>query len=460
MKFAKKILRKYYQDKLRINPEFELYRDIIYEAIFVINSKLNNGGEAHINGMSIDFFMPDATNGVFITFDDSIVKKDKEAQAMSMFFRQSTGLDSIRVSVNEEEKRSIIYTTTRYLSRDFWKALCGLLPMLVPWNLSFNGKNKEDVECVKSYLAKLFEGGMEAEGEARRIFSEVFSASGLKEEIIRSELEELSAAFLRTEQQRTRDAIEESKRRQRQLIREYEDVTLAIQNAKIKLMGLQANNGENNEIVKNIIFAVETTDNLNLMDIEGETLCFEYITPMEIWSSEEFEVFVENTRSYLYTEILESKNGCSSKPSNSVIKKFLQRIFETREYKVRFMTKFRLDFANARLTNLASEGPLEEWLLDAKVQNCIFNPHIAPDMTCMEEYAMQAAQCIGEGLYDDAIGAMCMAAKSFSISDLPIGRRFIKRIMDNKCIQTADGIMSGRDIICKLMAEETESTEV
>lgn len=456
MKSNEQILKKYFEGKVFIDNRFDIYEDLLNKALFVINTKLNNSDLECIAGLAIGYVHPDSTNGVFITETDTDVQKEHEVQTMSMFLRQSTGIESIAVSVNKEERKTIIFSPN-YKSTDFWKALCGLLPMLAPWCLSFDGKNKDDVDRVKSYLAKSFESGRESEEAAEQIFLEIFNASDLRNEMLKEELEVFSQTFLRKERERLQNNIHTLKDRQQDLIRDYEIITSQIQESKISLMGIEANNGQHIEVVKDIMFTVDTTNDLNITDIDGDCMYFDYITPMEIWSGEEFEIFVENKSSYLYSTMRNAINDLD--PSIAAMEKLLRGIFETREYKIRFLTMFQLDFSRNRLTNAAANGSASELNRYAKSLNCIFNPHIGSDMTCMEEYAMQVAQCINEGLYSDAIGSMCMAAKSFTISDTYIGARLIDRCMREKCIQTADGIKSGQDIIKELMAQEEKEME-
>ena len=448
MKNNEALLKEYYSGITVIDPTiYESYVDMLHKAIFVINTKLNNGDNSIIKDLHFVIGSPDRGNGVYITADSNHIEKEKIVDAISMFLRQNTGVETITVSINKEDKKTVIVTPD-YNMRDFWKSLCGLLPMLVPWCLSFEGKNAIDVDFVKQYLSNSFENSRASEEKAEQMFVELFEKSNIKTEFMKKQLEEFSKSFLRMEQQRLNDNIRSLKDDQNHLIERFEDVTTRLQDYKIKLAGLEANDEHYKAIIEDIVFIVDTTDGLSIVDIEGDSLYFDYVTPMEIWQRDEFETFIANPRSYLYTRVTDSINV---KPST--IEKFWKRIFDTCEYKVMFITMFELDFMNAQLKNRARDNG-EHFRDIARARQCMFNPHISTSMTCMEEYRMQVAQCMNEGLYSDAVGSMCMAAKSFSISDITIGNTFVKGCLELTCIKTPDGVFRGIDILQKIDEED------
>ena len=448
MKNNKELLKEYYSDIIVVDPTIhENYADMLYKAIFVINTKLNNGDNSIIKDMHFIIGPPDRDNGIYITADPNHIEKEKIVDAISMFLRQNTGVETITVSINKDDKKTVIVTPD-YNMRDFWKSLCGLLPMLVPWCLSFEGKDVADVSFVKQYLSSSFENNRASEEKAEQMFVELFEKSNIKSEFMKRQLEEFSKTFLRMEQQRLNDNIRSLKDEQNHLIERFEGVTSRLQDVKIKLAGLESNNENHKATIEDIIFTVDTTDGLSIVDIENNSLCFDYVTPMEIWQRDEFETFIANPRSYLYTRVTDI---IDVKPST--IKKFWRRIFDTCEYKVMFITAFRLDFINTRLENRARDDR-DYFRSVAETRQCMFNPHISPTMTCMEQYHMQVAQCINEGLYSDAVGSMCMAAKSFSISDTTIGNTFVSECLNRVCVKTPDGIFKGIDILQKIDQEE------
>ena len=453
MKTNEVLLQEYYGDIVLIDSAIHTnYANMLRKAIFVINTKLNNGDNSIIDGMRfITNVVPELPNGICITNNKENIEKEMVVDAISAFFRQNTGLELIEVSINRKDKRTVIVTPDFNL-RDFWKSLCGLLPMLAPWCLSFEGKDKDDIDFVKQYLSNSFENNQTSENNAERMFAALFEDSGIRSEFTKRELEKFSKTFLATERSHLLNRLNEINNEQERMISHFEEMNTKKLEIQIKIAGIEANNDRHEKVVRDITFIIDTTDGLSLVDINDDTLYFDYITPMEIWQRDDFESHIKNTESYLYTRILSVVDV-----KISTIEKFWRRIFDTCEYKVMFMTMFSLNFKTAILRNTARND--RSLYKVAERYHCMFNPHISPDMTCMEQYSVQVAQCMSEGLYDDALGSMCMAAKSFSIPDTVIGGIFVQNCLTAPCIKTPDGIFTGVDILQAIEDEEEGKEE-
>lgn len=327
--------------------------------------------------------------------------------------RQKTGKEVI-VRTDPEEKVTLVICKESEQDFRLYHLIQAYLPALIPWVF----ENDPLTEWEKKMLDALAGRHPSAYIAAAGI---VYRELGIREMLIRNRIANLGHGLRDRKIAEMKHTIETYAQEASNYLERFEAKIRQKRDADILLAGYLAT-PEDESGNEDLISLFLNGDKFQLLECSDSTFRFIIYTTLSNFDTEQFRVFIRNTRSYFYT------SSCWSAEDTKL---FMEAIFgDDPVLKVRVFAGYSLD-VNGRST---------AYTVTPGKENFIGNPHIQR-FNCLGQYPAEIAKFLIAGNYIGAVDQCAMSAASINMEDSTVMNFFVRQLTstDNKCIQLPDG---------------------
>lgn len=188
-----------------------------------------------------------------------------------------------------------------------------------------------------------------------------------------------------------------------------------LHNKELALLSYGTKEGEIKEYMEDLVEVVQTSDNIEIKDIENSHLCFSVTGYYSIWKKEYLQKTLENISALPFVRAINNAT------SNGIGEKLYRLIFEKRRLKIKVYQEFNIIYDTDNISG--DDTP--------NLNKGLMNIHIGY-YSCWDESKQIIQKYLHEYRYADAIMQTVNSAYTLNLCDAPVTERLAYELLNEK----------------------------
>lgn len=188
-----------------------------------------------------------------------------------------------------------------------------------------------------------------------------------------------------------------------------------LHNKELALLSYGTKEGEIKEYMEDLVEVVQTSDNIEIKDIENSHLCFSVTGYYSIWKKEYLQKTLENISALPFVRAIDNAT------SNGIGEKLYRLIFEKRRLKIKVYQEFNIIYDT---DNISGDNT-------PNLNKGLMNIHIGY-YSCWDESKQIIQKYLHEYRYADAIMQTANSAYTLNLCDAPVTERLAYELLNEK----------------------------
>lgn len=308
--------------------------------------------------------------------------------------------------------------------------LCGLISKLMPW--FFSSVDRDVVVKITKVLDN------HGNNDFNELFEGAIKDSGIIQQIMERELQELGERLKRTELDAARENVRHYQIQVDDYFRMMCENNNKLREAKNRLAAITMGDDRDSGVEEVIEFLQGTTQDITIDHIDNCTISLVIRTTFQTF--DEWETYTNMESCYLY-----DPDDSFGMDWSARSKRAYTKLFSDKDYKIHTAVGVNLNLRSGEVRTFA---PLY-------TANESQHPHLNSEYSCFGTAGPAIAEYIRDFRYTEALSQIAYAARQFTVSDGAAGNKLLEGMCDKSCIELPNGEFVNMDGLLSYL-DETE----
>lgn len=397
------------------------------------------------NGLPLSTYYGDsATSSIknaLLICEDKVCDEECFSEIVTAFLNHNIGSSESawKVYINPEERVAQIvgkYENYYQISR----IIPAIITRIMPWLFENLDKKIRDqvAEALISSNTNSFE----------KLFEKLLRDKGIINKVLESKLEKMGSTIIDAQVQQLRSDITDMNEKIKMYTSDISQLTKLIMNYQIKINGYENSRGLIESPISEISDFIKISPEdiqIHYVDVDSSTLQLLFRTQLDQFEDDAYAANIEQ-ESYLYAEFIQK--GYKYKD----IHKMFEMILKDNDYKIWCKSLIEIDLERSRLDVME--------INDDELENSMMHPHLNSEISCFGTAAGVIVEYLSKFRFAEALMQLTYASKQITLYDGAAGSRFVRGIINRKCIECPDGeFRTAIEILNDIVKEEDDNVE-